>query len=1825
MKCWVLVDIATWESDDLVKVWVTNDATGSEIVLLHGSDLNTADSVFVGRDPNGCGGLGSYCCGSNGRCNCNGAAMCVRRGWVQYTAALHGFASSATMAFGLQSNSRDEEAFFDHFSIEGTGKHYTELFCGASTCTNYTSGSAYVTGAACCDMYTLQLSNMSNLVDANGNFRTLSIFDCDGTRLEGSLGMQHAGYVATSDDVGQINICLAESVGYAIEMDTAPAPSNIGWLLINASGSTIMFGGAAGASTCLCSAGTYEHDNDRSTPCQPCPAGRYSESTGATSCNVSCLPGSYSAVAGAQTAAATACVDCTAGQFDGDANPSTPCERCPAGQYSDVVGAVSWPCIVSCLPGSYSAVTGAQSSAATACVDCAAGRFDHDGDPSTPCEMCIQGQYSDSAGATSCSSCSPGRFASIAGDRTSMPSACVPCVAGKFDNDTDALTPCQRCPSGQYSESAGAISCDTCPSNASMTDPRWGATSLDDCGFCPVGVVSTCAVGQFCAFSSGRKWTGKCTACGNACGCMDSRAANYDANATLSDGSCTYIIPTTCIDDANGALAAERRWQVPGQDSRNALSCPLLLRGAGGDCDFNVGRVGLQAGTLRHQCPRSCRDCVPDPFSRTVSAPPEWLSYAWRTTFEANATYKIQTVQMVWCAATDLDSIRGSFGNPCGQTLRPVDDVAVRRTLFRELYGERRNGAAMYVRAGYALSDGDANNRASSHYGVTMRASVAYCSFINNYAGKRYHHDGAAASKGGAIYVTGAVSMTIAFTLFERNKAESGGALYALTVPTGISISYSNFTGNLIWPKWDGSASPFSAKLLTSEGGAICAYGTVMNITHTIFDSNYGYPSGGAIAVRGGFYLEVTADLIERCVSGYSQCGRRYPTSQRGFVAISNSWFYNNSAQVWPGSQQRASGGAVDVLGASVTIAESTFVDNYVGCMDLASYLRYCANTWCQPWTFYSDPAMYDLRPIRSTKLSTFQCAARTDYFGGAVYARGGQVGAALSIANTFFTENRAHYGGAVYTQIVTKEAGINISIAGTTFDSNVASAKNDHVSIFTSDSYKVYNTTFTPYAPEFSRSVSFGGPAATCDEYPCAVGEKCSYINSSLWCGTCSVHTVSLTGNRCSSCPPGTGPNGDQTGCISCLGGYYSPYGICQDCAAPRVINALRTSCTACAAGQGPSSNRSACEPCPGNSFSTDGVCSPCFPGLVANAGKTGCTDIAQAGVTIQADDVSLVESIVSSSATILPKVAVQIHVTDSAMVAGSTEQANLIDALTRDMSAALGVDEHVLRISNLRSVGSVGDGRRRRVQATQAAKFDLVILSNASSVLDELTKQMADPTSALSTGSATGAINRAVSPTVDFVCPVGMIRPIGAANWDCLRCADPSTIPNYPEQTLCLPCPFNQMSNIAGDACICMDGTYNASSGIIACYMQGDSYSETDFASSVGSLDSHCRSCAAGLSQCVECENGVVTVSAGFSTGPAQGISLNFQNGPRPVFECALSDQCPGEVESVMAIKCGPQYDGPLCAVCAPDHSRRGLDHRRPCELCENASTTVWTVVFMLAILGACAAVFVLIRVKASESSQHNQELQEGQDDGNDDGHVGRLAAEQATISELAICRMASSANAVSSARTYIGLSQILNGMQFAFDIQFPSAFKSILNLLKLLALDIFATIQLGCLGSWTFYHKFIVTTLSPLLLGGMLVGFYRFHARSLPAGSAIAQTQRDRALKVGFNFIFLIYPLVSQTVFQSFKCQALGTQHEYLQVDFQSDCGTGSYILLVVVAVLMVFLYPIGVPAALFALMWKNREDLAKQDSQARSDFAPLVELYKLESWYWCASGI
>ena len=153
----------------------------------------------------------------------------------------------------------------------------------------------------------------------------------------------------------------------------------------------------------------------------------------------------------------------------------------------------------------------------------------------------------------------------------------------------------------------------------------------------------------------------------------------------------------------------------------------------------------------------------------------------------------------------------------------------------------------------------------------------------------------------------------------------------------------------------------------------------------------------------------------------------------------------------------------------------------------------------------------------------------------------------------------------------------------------------------------------------------------------------------------------------------------------------------------------------------------------------------------------------------------------------------------------------------------------------------------------------------------------------------------------------------------------------------------------------------------------------------------------------------------------------------------------------------------------------------------------------------------------------------------------------------------------------------------------------------------------------------------------------------------------------LYVVFFITTALYPVVSQTIFQTFLCQQLEPPtceapagatasqisecafpagenpdggflfsawsaeecaagcvfHEAevkLLADFQVDCSDSEHLALEAFAVLLVLAYPIGLPAALLGVLFINRRELVKEASKRRDYFSPLVGAYRKEVWWW-----
>jgi hypothetical protein len=205
----------------------------------------------------------------------------------------------------------------------------------------------------------------------------------------------------------------------------------------------------------------------------------------------------------------------------------------------------------------------------------------------------------------------------------------------------------------------------------------------------------------------------------------------------------------------------------------------------------------------------------------------------------------------------------------------------------------------------------------------------------------------------------------------------------------------------------------------------------------------------------------------------------------------------------------------------------------------------------------------------------------------------------------------------------------------------------------------------------------------------------------------------------------------------------------------------------------------------------------------------------------------------------------------------------------------------------------------------------------------------------------------------------------------------------------------------------------------------------------------------------------------------------------------------------------------------------------------------------------------------------------------------------------------QQASTTRVVTLAKIAISLFQVLAQLDFTMDIDWPKTFRWFVDWLQLISFDMLAFLDIGCVGSYTYFQKCAFAFLVlPVMLGS--IGLL-YRARKDQEGMSIT------AIRMALTTTFLCFPFVAQTMFQGQDCRDLGEDESYLAVDYQIDCDSTSYYFFFTLSSVGILLYPIGVPTATFALLFKNGDEL-RQGGPAQQTFDFLIADYKAEFYYW-----
>ncbi|CAM9376759.1 unnamed protein product, partial [Laminaria digitata] len=173
-----------------------------------------------------------------------------------------------------------------------------------------------------------------------------------------------------------------------------------------------------------------------------------------------------------------------------------------------------------------------------------------------------------------------------------------------------------------------------------------------------------------------------------------------------------------------------------------------------------------------------------------------------------------------------------------------------------------------------------------------------------------------------------------------------------------------------------------------------------------------------------------------------------------------------------------------------------------------------------------------------------------------------------------------------------------------------------------------------------------------------------------------------------------------------------------------------------------------------------------------------------------------------------------------------------------------------------------------------------------------------------------------------------------------------------------------------------------------------------------------------------------------------------------------------------------------------------------------------------------------------------------------------------------------------------------QILTVFSSITGVEFPASYATFLSWINVVNLDIGQIFSASCvLPPVNFYTRLLVATLTPLVLAAGLLLTYQMAKHRAAIGSAGVVARRaawSRHVAAGLLLTFLVFTSVSTLVFETFDCDdAVDDGKTYLRADYSLSCKSKVHSLFQGYALLMILVYPVGIPALYAAILWKNRE--------------------------------
>lgn len=172
------------------------------------------------------------------------------------------------------------------------------------------------------------------------------------------------------------------------------------------------------------------------------------------------------------------------------------------------------------------------------------------------------------------------------------------------------------------------------------------------------------------------------------------------------------------------------------------------------------------------------------------------------------------------------------------------------------------------------------------------------------------------------------------------------------------------------------------------------------------------------------------------------------------------------------------------------------------------------------------------------------------------------------------------------------------------------------------------------------------------------------------------------------------------------------------------------------------------------------------------------------------------------------------------------------------------------------------------------------------------------------------------------------------------------------------------------------------------------------------------------------------------------------------------------------------------------------------------------------------------------------------------------------------------------------------------------YPVVYEKLAPVFHLVNFDIGFILSSSCILNLNFYDRLMFATIGPIGVISMMGATYAVAARQRCISPDMLAVMGHRLIAAGVFVVLFVYSSATFTIFQTFVCDEIGTGNTYLRADYSISCLTRKHRVYTWYALVMIAIFPLGVPAFFAWWLVRNQRDL----KTANRESVPHVQPFK-----------